>query len=61
MLGPVNDAAAVCSADSVQSVSPEPLQRGHRKPGTRVLPQSGSPTGAGMVEFGKEYRKEHGR
>ncbi len=28
--GPVNDAAAVCSADSVQSVSPEPLRRGHR-------------------------------
>ena len=61
VLGPVSDAAAICSADSVQSVSPEPLRRGHRKPGTRVLPQSGSPTGAGMVGFGQEYRKEHGR
>jgi phospholipase C len=61
VLGPVNDAAAVCSADSVQSVSPEPLRRGHRQPGARVLPQSGSPTGAGMVGFGQEYRKEHGR
>jgi phospholipase C len=61
VLGPVNDAAAVCSADSVQSVAPEPLRRGHHQPGARVLPQSGSPTGAGMVGFGKEYRKEHGR
>jgi phospholipase C len=61
VLGPVSDPAAICSADSVQSVSPEPLHRGHGKPGTHVLPQSGSPTGAGMVGFGKEYRKEHGR
>jgi phospholipase C len=61
VLGPVSDPAAICSADSVQSVSPEPLQRGHRKPGTRVLPQSGSPTGAGMAGFGQEYRQEHGR
>lgn len=61
VLGPVSDAAAVCSADSVRSVSPEPLHRGHRQPGARVLPQSGSPTGAGMVGFGQEYRKEHGR
>jgi phospholipase C len=60
VLGPVSDPAAICSADSVQSVSPAPVQRGHGKPHHNVLPQSGSPTGAGMAHFGRKYRQEHG-
>jgi phospholipase C len=56
VLGPVSDAAAICSAASVQSVSPPPLRAGHRHDGPIVLHQSGSPTGAGMVGFGRHYR-----
>jgi phospholipase C len=56
VLGPVSDAAAICSADSVQSVSPAPRHVGHAA-GPPVLHQSGSPTGSGMVEFGRQYRK----
>jgi phospholipase C len=61
VLGPVSDPAAICSADSVQSVSPGPVRRHHSEADHRVLPQSGSPTGAGMVGFGRQYRKEHGK
>jgi len=57
VLGPVSDAAAVCSADSVQSVSPAPRHVGSRPDGPPVLHQSGSPTGSGMVGFGRQYRK----
>src|SRR5262245_27725429 len=46
--GPDSDAAAVCSAASVQSVSPPPVSKGKRKPGVRPRPQSGYPTGTGM-------------
>ncbi len=57
VLGPVDDAAALCSADSVQSVSPPPVRR-PRQP--RDFVQSGaSPDGmigAGMVAFGRAYR-----
>ena len=61
VLGPVNDASALCSADSVQSVAPQPL-RHHGKPRHDAqIAQSGSPSGAGMVHFGREYRKEHGK
>ena len=57
VLGPVNDPAALCSADSVQSVSPAPLhRRGPRR--DVVIPRSGTPTGSGMVNLGKELRKE---
>jgi hypothetical protein len=57
VLGPVSDAAAICSADSVQSVAPAPVRRGHRPPGQhQVLPTSGQPSGSGMVEFGRRYR-----
>jgi len=53
--GPATDAAAVCSAASVQSVSPAPVSRGKRKPGVRLLPQSGYPTGTGMGELARRY------
>jgi phospholipase C len=61
VLGPVSDPAAICSADSTQSVSPDPVHRHHHKPDHHVLPHSGSPTGAGMVGFGRQYRREHGK
>ena len=56
VLGPVNDAAAICSADSVQSVSPKPLHVGKGPRSHVLLPQSGAPTGDGMVGFGRELR-----
>jgi len=59
VLGPVNDAAAICSADSVQSVSPKPLHVGKGPRSHVLLPQSGAPTGDGMVGFGRELRKRH--
>src|SRR6266545_2739291 len=55
--GPASDAAAVCGIHSVQSVSPPPTHHGKPPAGTHVLPQSGSPTGAGMVGFGRQYRR----
>jgi phospholipase C len=61
VLGPVSDAAAVCSADSVQSVAPSPLRRGTRPAGPPVLHQPGYPSGAGMANFGREYRARGGR
>jgi phospholipase C len=56
--GPANDAAAVCSAASVQSVSPPPVRTGrHNYAEAHVLHRSGYPTGSGMVGLGKEFRK----
>jgi phospholipase C len=56
--GPANDAAAVCSATSVQSVSPAPVQFGHRPPTDRpAFPRSGWPTGSGMADFGRKNLK----
>ena len=57
VLGPVSDAAAICSADSVQSVSPKPLHVGKGPHSHVLLAQSGSPTGSGMVGLGRELRK----
>jgi phospholipase C len=57
VLGPVSDAAAVCSAGSVQSVSPAPAHVGERPADAPALSQPGMPTGAGMVGFGRQYRK----
>ncbi|HEY3753108.1 MAG TPA: alkaline phosphatase family protein [Pseudonocardiaceae bacterium] len=57
VLGPVSDPAAVCSADSVQSVSPAPKHRGKG-------PHDGhehAPQVAGMDNFGREFRKHNGR
>jgi phospholipase C len=56
VLGPVDDPAAVCSADSVQSVSPPPTHVGGPRPDAETTP-SGTPTEAGMVTFSREYRK----
>jgi len=60
VLGPVSDAAAICSADSVQSVSPAPVRRGKRPAQAPPLSPSGVPSGAGMVEFGRRYRQQKG-
>src|SRR5581483_678380 len=58
VMGPVSDAAAICSAGSVQSVSPRPVRHGRRPHDARpVQPRSGYPSGAGMVEFGRQHRK----
>ena len=59
VLGPVSDAAALCSVDSVRSVSPEPVQVGKGPRRHVVLPQSGSPTGSGMVGLGRQMHKHH--
>jgi phospholipase C len=59
VLGPVSDAAAICSADSIPSVSPAPKHVGKHPAHIPVLPQSGSPTGSGMAGFGRQYRKGH--
>jgi phospholipase C len=55
--GPATDAAAVCSATSVQSVSPEPRHHGERPATAPELFKSGVPTGSGMVGFGRQYSK----
>ena len=56
VLGPVSDAAAICSADSVQSVSPAPVRRGRRPAEDPALRESGFPSGAGMVNVGRQHR-----
>jgi phospholipase C len=58
VLGPVSDAAAICSAASVPSVSPPPVH-GHHRPDETAAAAQGAGTGisgAGMVAFGHEYR-----
>jgi phospholipase C len=52
--GPANDAAAICNANSVQSVSPQPTHRG------KPLPHAAKPLvprspGAGMAAFGRTH------
>jgi phospholipase C len=61
VLGPVSDAAAICSADSVPSVAPSPLRRGTRPAGPPVLHQPGYPSGSGMANFSREYRAQDAR
>ena len=56
--GPASDAAAVCSAASVQSVSPPPVSKRKGKAGVSVLPQPGYPAETGMGELARSYRKE---
>ncbi len=58
VFGPVDDADAICSADSVQSVSPPPLRVGHGPRSDVLIPRSGTPTGSGMAGLGREL---HGR
>jgi len=56
---PANDAAAVCSASSVQSVSPPPVRHGQpRLPYVPVIATSGHPSGSGMAAFGKQKRDQ---
>jgi phospholipase C len=54
VFGPVSDPAAVCSADSVQSVSPAPKHVGKRSADT---PAPTAPQVAGMVAFTREHRQ----
>jgi phospholipase C len=49
--GPANDAAAVCSASSVQSVSPEPVRRHDR---SLPLAQQPRPSSGGLVTYGRK-------
>ena len=55
--GPANDAAAVCSAASVQSVAPAPVRFGKPPVDRPVFPRSGWPTGLGMAGFGRKNWK----
>ncbi len=54
--GPDNDADAICSASSVQSVSPPPVGSGDPPANAAVLARPGWPSGSGMVNFGKQFR-----
>jgi phospholipase C len=54
--GPANDAAAVCSAASVQSVSPRPVRLGRGDGDPNKHHRSGYPTGHGMAGFGRKLR-----
>jgi hypothetical protein len=54
--GPDNDADAVCSASSVQSVSPSPVRSGPPSADQSMLAQPGWPSGSGMADFGKQFR-----
>ena len=58
VLGPVNDPAAICSVDSVQSVSPAPVRKGKHPGSPPPFSRPGWPTGSGMAGFGSHYRKE---
>jgi len=60
VLGPVSDPAAICSADSVQSVSPAPVRTGRRHGPPPPFSLPGWPTGSGMAGFGTHFRKGHG-
>jgi phospholipase C len=53
--GPANDAAAVCGAHSVQSVSPHPVRRGRPDEQQGPASLSGWPTGSGMAGLADEY------
>jgi phospholipase C len=57
--GPTGEAAAVCSAASVQSVSPAPVPGDHHGDGARfrVPPQAGYPTQLGMAALARKYRR----
>ena len=59
VFGPVTDAAAICSAASVQSVSPSPVGPGTQLPEApmaALLPATAAI--AGMVALGHHYRKQ---
>ena len=56
VMGPVSDAAAICSGDSIPSISPPPVRVGQGPHQHRVLPQSGSPRFR-VVGLGHQMRK----
>jgi phospholipase C len=56
--GPADDAAAVCSASSVQSVSPLPVTSGKRPDHPHPFSLPGWPTGSGMAGLGKQLRSK---
>jgi phospholipase C len=58
--GPANDAAAVCSASSVQSVSPPPARAGQPPEHKHPYSLPGWPTGSGMAGLGEQFRKGQG-
>jgi hypothetical protein len=58
--GPANDAAAVCSATSVQSVSPPPARAGDQQEQARPYVRSGWPTGSGMAGLGGQLKDQLG-
>ena len=60
VVGPVNDAAAICSAASTQSVAPQPLRRHSGPHHDGVIKRPGGGSGAGMVDFGKDLRQGQG-
>jgi hypothetical protein len=53
--GPANDASAICSAASVQSVSPQPVRFGRPRGLPPVFPP-GCPSGHGMSGFGRKLK-----
>jgi phospholipase C len=54
--GPASDLDAICSATSVQSVSPPPVGSGQPSADPSMLTRPGWPSGSGMVVFGKQFR-----
>jgi phospholipase C len=56
--GPANDAAAVCSAASVQSVSPLPVRKGGPGSDAPPIATSGWPTGSGMAGLGAQLKNK---
>jgi phospholipase C len=58
--GPANDAAAVCSASSVQSVSPPPARFGDHPGQPHSYVAGGWPTGSGMAGLGDQITKNLG-
>jgi phospholipase C len=58
--GPADDAAAVCSASSVQSVSPPPTQAGDAPGHAQSYARSGWPTGSGMAGLASQLKNNLG-
>ena len=56
--GPAAGAVAICSAASVQSVSPPPARSGYAPVSSLPSSRSGWPTGSGMSALGSQYRKD---
>jgi phospholipase C len=55
--GPADDAAAVCSAASVQSVSPAPVSKGKQSPDVGAAAQPADRPGFGMGALARRYTR----